>query len=267
MPSIRVREIVIDYPREKTDDLLAFYAALTGYTPHRSKDQHPSLLQNDRGIDIGLQPVDGYQPPTWPTQERGQQVHLDFATRDLDAAARFAESIGATKADLQPAEDDPDEDFIVMIDPVGHPFCFVKHVDGVDVPLGDDVDGKPAIAFRMPFIDCPDHRALAAFYADLLGGTTSDGTDDEYAVVHLPDGGLVGLQRVEGYRPPTWPTQERGQQEHMDLAVDNLAAAKALALSLGATIAHEPPGNDRHVVMLDPAGHPFCLGLDVPTGG
>lgn len=259
MVSIEVREIVIDYPRERTTELLDFYAALTGYTPYRNEG-HPSLLENEHGVDLGLQPVDDYLSPTWPTQERGQQMHLDFATPDLEVAARFAESIGATRADVQPAEDHPDDDFIVMLDPAGHPFCFVGHHEPVDGPVKEAVDGRPPVALRMPFLDCPDHNALVDFYQALLGGERIWNPDDEYAAVRSASGFVIGTQRVDGYLGPTWPTQERGQQLHMDMAVDDLEAAKAHALACGATVAYEPGEGARHVVMRDPAGHPFCLG-------
>ena len=46
------------------------------------------------------------------------------------------------------------------------------------------------------------------------------------------------------------------------VAVDDLARAVAAARELGATLAsYQPPENCP--VLLDPAGHPFCLYLDV----
>ena len=261
MVSIRVREIVIDHPRERSRELLDFYAALTGYTPYLNETS-PSLLESEHGVDLGLQPVDDYRAPTWPTQERGQQMHLDFATPDLEVAVRFAESIGATKAEHQPADDQEDEDFIVMLDPVGHPFCFVRHQEQVDGPVVPGDGDRPPISLRMPFIDALDMNALADFYAALLNGSRIWEPDDQYAAMRAADGFVIGFQRADDYRPPTWPTQERGQQLHMDLAVDDLDAAKAHAISCGARVAFEPEGNAHHVVMLDLAGHPFCLGLD-----
>ena len=45
---------------------------------------------------------------------------------------------------------------------------------------------------------------------------------------------------------------------HLDIAVDDLRAGVAWALEAGATEAEYQP--QEHVrVMLDPAGHPFCL--------
>ena len=46
---------------------------------------------------------------------------------------------------------------------------------------------------------------------------------------------------------------------HLDVAVDDIERAESLALSLGATRASYQPSPDRWRVMIDPAGHPFCL--------
>ena len=48
---------------------------------------------------------------------------------------------------------------------------------------------------------------------------------------------------------------------HLDIAVDDLAGAVADAVELGATLHEHQPQDEVHV-MLDPAGHPFCLYLD-----
>ena len=47
-------------------------------------------------------------------------------------------------------------------------------------------------------------------------------------------------------------------QVHLDIEVDDLDAASALARELGATLAEFQPQEDVRV-HLDPAGHPFCL--------
>ena len=44
---------------------------------------------------------------------------------------------------------------------------------------------------------------------------------------------------------------------HLDLTGDDLAAAADRALALGATLPAQP--DSRWRVLLDPAGHPFCL--------
>jgi catechol 2,3-dioxygenase-like lactoylglutathione lyase family enzyme len=113
-------------------------------------------------------------------------------------------------------------------------------------------------------IDCPDPRKLAAFYQALTGWAVIYEDDDE-AVAIGPDADDpsrpgIGFQRVEGYTAPLWPGQEVPQQAHLDFfADDDLDTAEAAALVLGATTAAHQPQPDRWRVMLDPAGHPFCL--------
>ena len=74
---------------------------------------------------------------------------------------------------------------------------------------------------------------------------------------------FISFQESDGYVPPTWPAEPGKQQMmlHVDVAVDDLAEAVAAALELGATLAGVQPQQDC-TVLLDPAGHPFCLYLD-----
>ena len=53
--------------------------------------------------------------------------------------------------------------------------------------------------------------------------------------------------------PPSWPEPDVLQQMHVDVMVDDLEAADAAVVALGA----RPLGGDH--VYADPAGHPFCL--------
>ena len=48
---------------------------------------------------------------------------------------------------------------------------------------------------------------------------------------------------------------------HLDIKVDDLDAATAYAQRVGAVLAHHQPQDDVRV-LLDPAGHPFCLWVD-----
>jgi predicted enzyme related to lactoylglutathione lyase len=105
-------------------------------------------------------------------------------------------------------------------------------------------------------LDCPDPGAMASFYGRLLGWPSKD--DGDWAEVTSPDGQTISFQRVEDYSPPDWPGQERPQQSHLDVAVDDLDAAEAAVLELGAVKHTHQPGTAFRV-FLDPAGHPFCL--------
>jgi hypothetical protein len=106
-------------------------------------------------------------------------------------------------------------------------------------------------------LDCEDPAGLAAFWAALLGGEVAPVGDD--VVVVGSKGTPVAAVRVPGYQPPTWPGGAIPKQVHLDLAVGDLDAAEAEAIRLGARRAGEQPRPTRWRVMLDPAGHPFCL--------
>ena len=108
-------------------------------------------------------------------------------------------------------------------------------------------------------LDCADPEPLGTFWADLLGGEIVRSTA-EIAVVRL-DGLLLTAMRVENFVPPTWPTGSVPKQGHLDLAVDDLDDAERRAISLGAVRAGSQPEPESHLILLDPAGHPFCLSL------
>ncbi|MBO0732627.1 MAG: VOC family protein [Acidimicrobiaceae bacterium] len=107
-------------------------------------------------------------------------------------------------------------------------------------------------------IDCPDRGVLADFYCALLGWKAE--VSAEWTDIRSESGECISLQQVEDYTPPRWPGQEVPQQVHLDVTVDDLDAAEAAVLDLGATKHEYQPGTTFRV-FLDPAGHPFCLCL------
>ena len=119
---------------------------------------------------------------------------------------------------------------------------------------------RPAMTLTATVLDCPDPRALARFYARLLDWPL-DTDDPEWATLR-PGDGRPGLsfQRETDHVPPRWPAGpgEQQMQLHLDVAVQDLAAAVAFAEAGGAVLAGSQPQDDVRV-MLDPAGHPFCL--------
>ncbi|WP_306186041.1 VOC family protein [Streptomyces sp. MK5] len=106
-------------------------------------------------------------------------------------------------------------------------------------------------------LDCPDPRALAGFYAEVLGGTVEG--EGDWVDLKVPGGPSLAFQAAPGHVPPKWPGSDHSQQFHLDLVVDDLDAAEKGVLALGA----EPLDATDHTrtfrVYADPAGHPFCL--------
>jgi catechol 2,3-dioxygenase-like lactoylglutathione lyase family enzyme len=120
----------------------------------------------------------------------------------------------------------------------------------------------PRFTLTATVLDAPDPPGLARFYSELLGWPI--GTDEaEWVTLRPPSGGAgLSFQLEDAYVQPTWPAGDGDQQmmSHLDIEVDDLEAASARAVALGATVASFQPQDDVRV-HLDPAGHPFCLWL------
>jgi catechol 2,3-dioxygenase-like lactoylglutathione lyase family enzyme len=121
-------------------------------------------------------------------------------------------------------------------------------------------DARPFLRIQTVNIDCRDVQAMAQFYGRFLGWEISY-RDHDFILMRDPDGGVgLSFQQREDYVPPVWPEQT-GQQDkmiHLDVRVEDLDAAVEHALASGARLA-EYQGREDLRVMLDPAGHPFCL--------
>ena len=102
-------------------------------------------------------------------------------------------------------------------------------------------------------LDCPDPQKLAAFYATLLGRPITYDDGDWVVVSANEHTSGLAFQRAPDHRPPSWPDPQTPQQFHLDVMVEDVQAAHAAVLALGA---RKLPGED---VFADPAGHPFCL--------
>lgn len=111
-------------------------------------------------------------------------------------------------------------------------------------------------------LDCDDPAALGAFWAAVLGGEVV--FESERFVAVRAEGVWLTAQRVDDYRPPTWPGADRPKQVHLDLAGADLEAAESHVLACGATRAETQPAPERFRVYLDPAGHPFCVTTLIP---
>jgi catechol 2,3-dioxygenase-like lactoylglutathione lyase family enzyme len=120
----------------------------------------------------------------------------------------------------------------------------------------------PELNLTSIVLDCADADELGDFYHRLLGWPFK-ANEPQWVQVRAPDGRLtLSFAAEPTYVPPTWPTQPGGQQMmmHLDILVDDLHAAGARAVELGARLAPFQP-QDGVRTYFDPAGHPFCLYL------
>ncbi len=108
-------------------ELANFYAALLGWAVVFNDETFATVAPPGVGQGaypgITFQANPAYEPPVWPEKPRAQQqmAHLDFAVSDIDEAVQHALKCGATVAQNQFTDD-----WVVMLDPSGHPFCLCK---------------------------------------------------------------------------------------------------------------------------------------------
>jgi hypothetical protein len=109
-------------------------------------------------------------------------------------------------------------------------------------------------------LEAPDVHELLTFWSAILDkpiwGESEDGGS-----LDLGEGvASLAVQKAEVYERPVWPPEpgRQGMQSHLDVQVSDLEVAVEHAVELGATVADHQPQEDVRV-MLDPAGHPFCL--------
>ncbi|WP_283608848.1 VOC family protein [Faecalispora anaeroviscerum] len=104
-----------------------FYIRLLGWKKNYGEEgEWTDIISPSGGVKIAFQQNEDYITPVWPDEPGAQQqmTHLDFTVHNqeqLELAVQHAVSCGAVKASVQYDA----EKWITMIDPAGHPFCFV----------------------------------------------------------------------------------------------------------------------------------------------
>lgn len=117
-------------------------------------------------------------------------------------------------------------------------------------------DLAPAVArLAMLTLDATEVEPLARFWSAVLAWPIVARTE-EYAMLTGPSHAL-GIGAIPDHRRPSWP-DDGHKQFHLDLAVEDLEAAAARCVELGAVRVDPQPG-ETWIVLQDPAGHPFCL--------
>ena len=81
-------------------------------------------------------------------------------------------------------------------------------------------------------------------------------SDEKYAMLTGPSNAL-GIGTIPDYKRPNWP-DDGHKQFHLDLSADDVEAAATRCVEFGAKRADPQPG-ETWIVLLDPAGHPFCI--------
>lgn len=121
---LQLRTVIL----ECTDipQLLNFYSQLLSWPVVFKEDTFVRIESEDTGMGIAFQYDEDYIPPAWPSQVGKQQMmsHLDFAVKDkkeLEATTKKALQLGAKVANEQYGNGE----WITLLDPAGHPFCFV----------------------------------------------------------------------------------------------------------------------------------------------
>jgi catechol 2,3-dioxygenase-like lactoylglutathione lyase family enzyme len=132
---------------------------------------------------------------------------------------------------------------------------------------------RPTMRITGPVLDAPNVAELTHFYERLLGWNVEDiagprpgrPPGDGWSRLRPADGSTkIEIQFEEHYVRPTWPAAPgaQGMQIHLDVWVEDVPTGVVWAIECGATEAAQQPENrdrKRLRVMLDPAGHPFCL--------
>jgi catechol-2,3-dioxygenase len=229
-----LRTVVLD--AADIGGLSAFYTSLAGWTQKYADDEWVTLTTPD-GWRIALQSAPDHVPPRWPDPAYPQQAHLDLRVPDLAAATARAERLGATLLRRN-------ETWHTLADPAGHPFDLCLKADNAGVTV------------MGVMLDCPDAKALSAFYSELLGKPVTyeaDGT----AMIGEDGAQPVLFQQIDDYRAPRWPDPAQPQQFHLDVTVDDIEAGEKAALAIGAT--RLPGDGENWRVYADPVGKPFCL--------
>ena len=127
---LKIKMFSITLDCKDAHELADFYTAFLGWEKRCddpefievSAQKGEPLFRGEHPF-IWIQQNDDFVPPIWPEEpERQQQmVHIDFAVNDIEKAVQHAIDCGARKSAEQYSEN-----WTVMFDPAGHPFCLAQ---------------------------------------------------------------------------------------------------------------------------------------------
>ncbi|OKJ22536.1 glyoxalase [Streptomyces sp. CB00316] len=96
--------------------LAEFYSKVTGWEIIHSGEDYASLAGGEHP-GLAFVRIEGHRAAGRP--DDGKHAHLDFTVTDLEEAAGRILALGASRPAFQPGKDQ----WVVLTDPEGHPFC------------------------------------------------------------------------------------------------------------------------------------------------
>ena len=107
-------------------------------------------------------------------------------------------------------------------------------------------------------INCADVHPMLEMYAAL--GAVRDERYPGHDCLVI-SGLTISFQVIDNFVPPSWPGGSSPAGVHLDFFVDSPEEMERHLHRYGATTADAQPHREHGlIVMLDPAGHPFCIG-------
>ncbi len=227
----------IDVPEEPFEETVAFWSAVTGWSPSARRGADGELLTLVPGDDaddhLRMQRLGS----------GGAHLHLDVHVPDPRVAADRAVALGATEV--------LDAGYVVLESPGGLTFCLVSHPSS-----------RPASPTRWPDLStslldqvCLDvprstYDVETGFWQELLGWERSGSTHREFERLVRPEGQALRilLQRLDDEAGPT--------RAHLDLACSARDREVVRHVALGARLVDDHEG---WTVLRDPAGLAYCL--------
>ena len=106
----RLHHLILDCPDPRT--LAEFYSRLLDQPITYDDGDFVVVAAHDRTSGLAFQRAADHQPPTWPSPDVPQQMHLDVMVEDPATAGEEVLQLGAVRLEGD-----------VYADPAGHPFC------------------------------------------------------------------------------------------------------------------------------------------------
>ncbi|WP_182523430.1 VOC family protein [Nocardioides dongkuii] len=206
----------------------AFWGALLG---RAAVEDDGGVLMPGDATQVGLRFGGGTTDPEGPAR-----LHLHLTSTSEDDRARTIEralALGGRHLDVGQL---PEEDHVVLADPVGGAFCVIGPDNGFLAGCG-----------RLGEVTCDGSRNVGLFWSAALGWPLVWDQDEETAI-QSPHGGT----KVSWGGPPYDSKRGRNRQRLELEATDPAEVARLVAL--GATVLTELPDT---VELADPDGNEF----------